>query len=927
MFKSKRFKIVSITISCILVFILGFLCVTENYLCLSANATYVQTKEGIEDSVNTPIDVNYVAYSKEEEDDDDGPQCVELHNPSNLGPSHDNFVDAYSDAYYREWKSIAEKQQIGIPSEIDDEDFANILAMVYNSVAYDLNYNGFQCFESVAFVREIDATKSFYELLSSFAYNLLDFEDNVTNFITNGESGQTSKQIEEKNETYFGLTYTDFSNIKTDDDNFNHVEAGFVSIVPHYTETKATEKAMYGPAVGMTAIATDQTDTNYYEIINYNDVMDNAHFVYMGYYIQYFWTGTQEVSYKILENKKENYDKSLGALYSYDEDKYIFEVDFIYNGEEVYSIYEDVDFELIQQNIIQLALEQAKNSVTIDEVVVTMIDCDLLMEFLAQGQPETLYGQDVSQLKETIANIKNESESKLSLVVENGEFSFKEVPKETSSWLKGLFYAISGVLIIVSVVTSVATCGLSATLFGFVKIALTTIAVDFLVNTAITTTIALASGQSFADSIKAGLDSALDAENIIDGLVLGLATGGAGILLGKLRFCFPAGTLISTQNGLKAIETIKSGEKVYSYNQITGLPELITVNQVIENSSVSFYDIKLANGETITSTFNHKWYVKDKGWLPAEYLMPKDKLLCQDGNYYAVQKLTCRVIDSSQKTYNLSVGNEEDENFHSYYVGNSKVLVHNACTNFNTARKASVNKAWQDERLNAVNGRPTSQKWNNPDRHGKGAKIQEYFNMIKNKQSTDIGDIDNLAEQILEGLKSNHLLKSLSKTKKEELLTNIKKAILNKADDEWIMTKVFNSKYFNPGDSEFAQFLINGKGKVKGFDGAHIIDVKTCKDIAKTLKNGDPNVQQLINLVADKNNVVFLRQSDRKISTMYGGQHKLVHLKGKGSSANPWKNQTNIKWMNHFTGYTAQSKLNNLKKDYEELFSKFDLTN
>ena len=57
-----------------------------------------------------------------------------------------------------------------------------------------------------------------------------------------------------------------------------------------------------------------------------------------------------------------------------------------------------------------------------------MVDCDLLMEFLAQGQPETLYGQDVSQLKETIANIKNESESKRSLVVENGEIFFKEVP-------------------------------------------------------------------------------------------------------------------------------------------------------------------------------------------------------------------------------------------------------------------------------------------------------------------------------------------------------------------------------------------------------------------------------------------------------------------------------------------------------------------
>ena len=593
----------------------------------------------------------------------------------------------------------------------------------------------------------------------------------------------------------------------------------------------------------------------------------------------------------------------------------------IYTGEDVYSIYEDIDFDAIQEGIIQLALDQARNGVSIDEVAVTMIDAELFMEFLSQEQPETLYGQDMSQLKKVIADIKADSESKLSLVVENGEFNFKEVPEEPAGWLKGLFYAVCGVIIIASVVASVATCGVAATLIGFAKIAITTFAVDLVVNTAITTTIALVQGENLTDALKMGITSATDPQNIIDGLVLGLATGGAGVLLGKLKFCFPAGTLISTENGLRAIETIKSGDRVYSYNQLTNLPELIAVNQVIENSAVSFYDVHLINGDKITSTFNHKWYIKNKGWLPAEYLMPGDLLLGQDGQYYKVQKLTSRIIESSQKTYNLSVGDEEDENFHSYYVGNSQVLVHNACTNFNTARKAGVKKAWDDERLNALNGNQTSQPWEMLDNNGAGYKIQEY--VIDFKSFNNAGSVDTIANNMLKDFKSSGLLKSLSKTDEAKLLNNIKKGLLNKADDKWILDNVFNPKYFDAGDSEFAQLLINGK--VKGFDGAHIIDVKTCKDIAKTLKNGDPNVQQLINLVADKNNVVFLRQSSRGKVSIIDGQHKFVHLKGKGENANPWMNQTNIDVMDKFSGGLAKTKLNQLMQDYEYLFSRFDL--
>ena len=137
--------------------------------------------------------------------------------------------------------------------------------------------------------------------------------------------------------------------------------------------------------------------------------------------------------------------------------------------------------------------------------------------------------------------------------------------------------------------------------------------------------------------------------------------------------CFVAGTLVLTASGLVAIENIKPGDMVYAADAET---LEVSTKQVLETyirETSSLVHLTI-NGENIISTYDHPYYVKDKGFVSAEALWIGAELIDKNGNTLYVEQIYREKLDNQFKTvYNFKV-----EDYHTYFVGDSSLLVHNA---------------------------------------------------------------------------------------------------------------------------------------------------------------------------------------------------------------------------------------------------------
>ena len=84
--------------------------------------------------------------------------------------------------------------------------------------------------------------------------------------------------------------------------------------------------------------------------------------------------------------------------------------------------------------------------------------------------------------------------------------------------------------------------------------------------------------------------------------------------------------------------------------------------------------MKFPSGEEIIATTSHPFYCPTKGWTDAAHLRAGDILVLVNGKYVVVEKVQHELLESPIKVYNFQV-----EDYHTYYVSDSGVLVHNKC--------------------------------------------------------------------------------------------------------------------------------------------------------------------------------------------------------------------------------------------------------
>jgi RHS repeat-associated protein len=133
--------------------------------------------------------------------------------------------------------------------------------------------------------------------------------------------------------------------------------------------------------------------------------------------------------------------------------------------------------------------------------------------------------------------------------------------------------------------------------------------------------------------------------------------------------CFLAGTLVLTDSGYKKIEDIKVGDIVWAYNDTTHSYGKKRVTNVFEHVRDTVYQVHIGN-DIIKTTGDHPFFIGGR-WLQVYQLHVGDSVTTYTGGRLAITAID--IIAKRATVHNFAV-----EDYHTYYVSDQKVLVHNS---------------------------------------------------------------------------------------------------------------------------------------------------------------------------------------------------------------------------------------------------------
>src|SRR5262249_7004824 len=146
-------------------------------------------------------------------------------------------------------------------------------------------------------------------------------------------------------------------------------------------------------------------------------------------------------------------------------------------------------------------------------------------------------------------------------------------------------------------------------------------------------------------------------------------TGSAGGTPGETG-CFAAGTLVTLGDGSrKAIETVAVGDLVLSQREDGGALRAQRVSHIWEHTVQRTLLLNFSNGEQLETTKEHRFRVEGGGFVSAGRLRPGAALNTPANNVV--------LRDAKERSATTQVYNLEVENFHTYFVGDNLVWVHN----------------------------------------------------------------------------------------------------------------------------------------------------------------------------------------------------------------------------------------------------------
>ncbi|MEK3789134.1 polymorphic toxin-type HINT domain-containing protein [Paenibacillus sp. FSL K6-1230] len=137
--------------------------------------------------------------------------------------------------------------------------------------------------------------------------------------------------------------------------------------------------------------------------------------------------------------------------------------------------------------------------------------------------------------------------------------------------------------------------------------------------------------------------------------------------------CFSAGTKVLTDDGEKPIENIQVGDKVLAKSDETGEVAYKEVVGLFQKQADEIYYVHIGD-EIIEVTGEHPFWLDGRGWTYVKDLKVGDLLLSSDGTKLAIDKI-------EKESREATVYNFEVEDYHSYFVSNLGIWVHNCDIN------------------------------------------------------------------------------------------------------------------------------------------------------------------------------------------------------------------------------------------------------
>jgi RHS repeat-associated protein len=167
----------------------------------------------------------------------------------------------------------------------------------------------------------------------------------------------------------------------------------------------------------------------------------------------------------------------------------------------------------------------------------------------------------------------------------------------------------------------------------------------------------------------------------IGAAVPGLGNAANAAKIARTLCCFAEGTLVATEDGPVPIEEIKVGDKVWARSEETGETALKPVVDLIRRTDRQIWELTYevhepsgygssTKSEVFETTNDHPWARIDGEWVATQDLRPGMQIIRQDGAPATVVSVV--ETDRTMPTYNLEVAD-----FHTYFVGESRVWVHN----------------------------------------------------------------------------------------------------------------------------------------------------------------------------------------------------------------------------------------------------------
>lgn len=486
----------------------------------------------------------------------------------------------------------------------------------------------------------------------------------------------------------------------------------------------------------------ENNDVDY--ILTYaNEQLTPSHFVFEDKYIQYYQQSPTRIAYKVMDNLRDNYDLSFGSLYNYDTKRFIYDesIQGEYVSHSGVTFLEEKDYAELERSLQAYADEQLKNGYKVDEYKIVYISPDALQKYINSQEEETFFGYSVESLKESIGV------GKAIEISENGISEAQVIEEKDFNWKSFLIkMGIGAGIIIVGAALSYFTGGASfcCALITISKYALSFAATSALGTLAIKTATGLIEGKSMKESIRDASYDSLDAFGT--GFIIGAAIGSVGLLTGVIKpvACFSAETMVLMCDGTKKkISDIQIGDKVATYDFTHYKENIGEVYDVFVKEVECGLDVVLENGEIIETTPEHPfWSASFRCWKPAKLLDKNEFVYCQNGTSTKVSHIEKN--NGIRQVYNFSVSGD-----HNYYVGESKLLVHNECTTIQGQRNKAVNDAWKNYRNNMDKHNPLNLKASDFNKYGRvpgyeGAHIKDVSSLIGTKHEYLISDWNNI---------------------------------------------------------------------------------------------------------------------------------------------------------------------------------------